>query len=148
MGAALLLGGGGTLAAWNDQATAAPGSIITGDLNVEATKGAWTNSAGTDVTADLKSGAYTVVPGDQLTFTQEMDVTLKGNNMAATLSAKDFLENGGLTSGHVTVSSPTIKVNGADYSGSTLTASADVQKVTASIIFTFKADTAGRDDVN
>jgi alternate signal-mediated exported protein len=87
VGAALLLGGGGTLANWNDAATATPGSIVSGDLNLEAKEGTWTNTADVDVTEGLEDGTYTVVPGDVLTFTQNLDVTLKGDNMAATISA-------------------------------------------------------------
>ncbi|MBD1590479.1 alternate-type signal peptide domain-containing protein [Arthrobacter sp. S1_S22] len=148
VGAALLLGGGGTLAAWNDTAMATPGSIVSGDLDVVAAEGTWTNSADADVTEGLEDGTYTVVPGDVLTFTQNLDVTLKGDNMAATISTTGWAENGGLTSSNVSVSRPAIKVNGETYSNSVLNESEDTQKVTASITFTFSADTAGRDDVN
>jgi alternate signal-mediated exported protein len=42
VGAALLLGGGGTLANWNAEATAAPGTIVSGDLNVvKSVNGVW-----------------------------------------------------------------------------------------------------------
>ena len=39
VGAALLLGGGGTLASWNASDTGAPGTVIAGDLNVAAAAG-------------------------------------------------------------------------------------------------------------
>jgi alternate signal-mediated exported protein len=147
VGAALLLGGGGTLANWNDAATATPGSIVSGDLNLEAKEGTWTNTADVDVTEGLEDGTYTVVPGDVLTFTQNLDVTLKGDNMAATISATGWAANGGLTSSNVLVSAPDIKLDGEDIDEN-LTAAVDTQKVTASITFTFLADTTGREDVN
>jgi alternate signal-mediated exported protein len=39
VGAALLLGGGGTLASWNASDTQSPGTITAGDLNVVAATG-------------------------------------------------------------------------------------------------------------
>jgi alternate signal-mediated exported protein len=116
-------------------------------LDVVAGEGTWTNSANADVTVGLRNGTYTVVPGDVLTFTQKLDVTLKGNNMAATISTTGWTENGGLTSTNVSVSAPTIKLDG-EVVDEVLTAAADTQKVTASITFTFKADTDNREDAN
>ena len=43
VGAALLLGGGGTLASWNAAASGTPGTVIAGDLNVAAATGVWTD---------------------------------------------------------------------------------------------------------
>jgi alternate signal-mediated exported protein len=45
------------------------------------------------------------------------------------------------------VSAPDIKLDGEDIDEN-LTAAVDTQKVTASITFTFLADTTGREDVN
>ena len=46
VGAALLLGGGGTLAAWNDSVSAAPGTITAGTLDVAKTAaGVWKDRA-------------------------------------------------------------------------------------------------------
>jgi predicted ribosomally synthesized peptide with SipW-like signal peptide len=46
VGAALLLGGGGTLASWNAADAGTPGTVIAGDLNVTAATGAWTDRTG------------------------------------------------------------------------------------------------------
>ena len=82
LGAALLLGGGGTLANWNAEATTTPGTIVAGDLNVQDRSGVWTDRAGD--TIDITT--YKVVPGDKLTYTQDLTVTLKGNKMAANVA--------------------------------------------------------------
>ncbi|MBD8043069.1 alternate-type signal peptide domain-containing protein [Arthrobacter sp. Sa2BUA2] len=82
VGVALLLGGGGTLAVWNQSQVVKAGTIVAGDLNLVAGEGAWTNAAGTPV----DPASYKVVPGDVLTYTQELDVTLVGDLMEAKLS--------------------------------------------------------------
>jgi len=85
LGVALLVGGGGTLAVWNADATAGAGEIKSGDLNITAKAGVWTN--GNDKVTDLAT--YRVVPGDVLTFTQPVEVTLVGDLMKATLAVTD-----------------------------------------------------------
>lgn len=76
---ALLMGGAGTLAYWNDTADLDGASTITaGQLNVEASgAGAWT---GISDIAD-----YRIVPGDTLTFTQDIVVTAEGDTLVANL---------------------------------------------------------------
>ncbi|MFF2344684.1 alternate-type signal peptide domain-containing protein [Pseudarthrobacter sp. NPDC058119] len=146
VGAALLLGGGGTLAAWNDQATAAPGSIVSGDLKVglNSAPGVWTDRSGTDITSKIKDGTYLVVPGDLLTFKQDLDVTLTGAKMAANITASGANATNGFVGDSVTVSAPTLTV-GADPVANPLTTS---KKVTATITFAFKSTTTDRVDVN
>jgi alternate signal-mediated exported protein len=77
---ALLMGGAGTLAYWNDSAGLDGAATITaGTLNVTATdNGAW---AGITNIAD-----YRIVPGDTITFTQEITVTAEGNALVANLA--------------------------------------------------------------
>ena len=138
VGAALLLGGGGTLATWNATENASAGSISAGDLSlVNAAKegGQWTNAAGTPV--DIAS--YKVVPGDVLTYTQKMKMTLSGNLMTAKLT----VANAGLITNtfgsEVSVDLPTItNAKGAVISGTTVLTPADSGEVTASAKFTFK----------
>ena len=109
VGAALLLGGGGTLAIWNDSETTASGSITAGDLQLSPVvggEGKWTNAVGTVV--DLNT--YKVVPGDVLTYTQKLNVKLTGDLMTAKISAtQPVFGNGGFAAADVTVEAPTLK---------------------------------------
>ncbi|CAM3115869.1 hypothetical protein PSET11_01456 [Arthrobacter ulcerisalmonis] len=144
VGAALLLGGGGTLAAWNAEATAAPGTIVSGDLNVVKTAaGVWKDRAGTTI-ADIS--AYRVVPGDKLTFTQDVDVTLTGDKMAASIVAEGVGAVNGFTPANVAVSAPALTIGGVAVTNN-LGPNSAVQKVTATISFEFLSSTANRADV-
>lgn len=82
-GIALLLGGAGTLASWNADATATGGTITAGEMTIEAVAGGgtWT---------DAKQGAINIatfkaVPGDVLTYTANFNVTAVGDNLSATV---------------------------------------------------------------
>jgi alternate signal-mediated exported protein len=144
VGAALLLGGGGTLANWNASATATPGDIVAGDLNVEnTTAGVWKDRNN----ATINIATYKVVPGDKLTFTQDLAVTLKGNKMAAEIDTTGISETSGFSATNVAVSEPELTVDGVDVANP-LVASAGTQTVTATITFEFLSSTAGRADVN
>ena len=146
VGAALLLGGGGTLAVWNDTETAAAGQIASGDLQLNTTQaGTWTNLAGTKV--DLAK--YKVVPGDVLTYTQTMDVKLVGDLMAAKLTVTDpALSNGGFLAADVEMQQPTVMKGNKNIVGATLIP-ADSGTVTASAKFTFKhRDGQGQSSTN
>lgn len=143
LGAALLLGGGGTLANWNASATQTPGTIVAGDLNVVNGVGTWTdrNEATIDITT------YKVVPGDKLTFTQDLNVTLVGDKMAADIATSGITATNGFTPANVTVSAPILTVNDEPVSNP-LTPTGATQTVTATITFEFKSTTANRADVN
>lgn len=143
LGAALLLGGSGTLANWNASATQTPGSIVAGDLNVVNGVGAWTDRNGDPVTIST----YKVVPGDLLTFTQNLNVTLAGDKMAAEIATSGITATNGFTPANVTVSAPVLTVAG-DPVSNPLTPTGATQTVTATITFEFKAATANRADVN
>jgi alternate signal-mediated exported protein len=140
VGAALLLGGGGTLANWNAEASVKPGVISAGDLNIttDNTKGVWTNG-----TSQIDINSYKIVPGDKLTFTQVLDVTLTGDRMAAKVSTAGITATNGFTGSNVIVSDPQLTVDGVAVPN-ILNAS---EKVTVSITLTFDAATAGRTDV-
>ena len=142
VGAALLLGGGGTLANWNAEATAAPGTIVAGDLNVATGTGAWTDRAGNAVNI----ATYKVVPGDKLTFTQTLNVTLAGDKMAANVSTTGITATNGFTPANVVVSAPNLTVGGAAVSNP-LKPTGSAQTVTATITFEFLSSTSGRADV-
>ena len=141
VGAALLLGGGGTLASWNASDTGAPGTVIAGDLNVTAATGTWTDRNGAPVTIST----YKVVPGDKLTYTQTLNVTLTGNKMAATIAATGTGVVDGFTAGSVVVSDPVLTTGSpATIVSGPLTSS---KTVTATITFEFLSSTTGRTDV-
>lgn len=83
VGVALLLGGGGTLAVWNTSENAKSGPITAGDLNLVAGAGTWTSE-----TTGLPIGNindYRIVPGETLKFAQNLEVTLLGDGMEASL---------------------------------------------------------------
>ena len=140
VGAALLLGGGGTLASWNASATGTPGTVAAGDLNVTAATGVWKDHNDATIT---NIANYKVVPGDKLTYTQELDVTLIGDKMAATVAAVGATPANGFTAANVIVTAPALTVDGAAVSNP-LRASTTV---TATITFEFKSSTTGRSDV-
>ncbi|MCU1425251.1 MAG: alternate-type signal peptide protein [Microbacteriaceae bacterium] len=84
-GIALLLGGAGTLAFWNDDAIITGATITAGDLDVApvaspAAGDGW--KRGTTVIPNITG--YKIVPGDVLTYTQSFDVTATGDNLKAT----------------------------------------------------------------
>ena len=141
VGAALLLGGGGTLASWNASDSAAPGTVIAGDLNVQAATGVWKDGSGNAV--DIAS--YRVVPGDTLTYTQVLTVTLSGDKMAANITAAGTGASNGFTPANVTVSAPVLT---AGTPSAVVTNPLTTSKtVTATITFAFKSSTTGRTDV-
>ena len=142
VGAALLLGGGGTLANWNAEATTAPGTIVAGDLNVAKTAaGVWKDRAG----ATIDISTYKVVPGDKLTFTQDLTVTLAGNKMAADVSTTGITATNGFTPANVSVSAPVLTV-GSTAVANPLKPTGSAQTVTATITFEFLSTTTNRSD--
>ncbi|MBT2248137.1 alternate-type signal peptide domain-containing protein [Arthrobacter sp. BHU FT2] len=146
VGAALLLGGGGTLAAWNAADQAAPGTIVSGDLNVAAAAGKWTDRNGTQI-ADIN--AYKVVPGDKLTYTQDLTVTLVGDKLAANVVLANA-PTSTFASDNVIVSPLKLTNSAGEVTSSTVlrpvTGSA-TQTVTATTVFEFKGSTSARNDV-
>lgn len=83
VGVALLLGGGGTLAIWNDTANATTGSIVAGNLDLTSGAAVWKKADGT-VIPDISS--YKVVPGEVLKFEQPLTIKLTGDQLKATLA--------------------------------------------------------------
>lgn len=93
VGTALLLGGAGTFAYWSESVQVGGGTITAGDLNLETKgTGTWTDHTGT-VIPDITK--YKMVPGDSLTYTQELDVTLVGDKIAAkvTVTQPDTIQS-------------------------------------------------------
>src|SRR5690554_2199545 len=86
-GIALLLGGAGTLALWNDTETIAGGAITAGELDIDAgtSAGVWAVND-IDIVSPATIDDYRVVPGDIVTFTKVFDVTAVGDNLEATVA--------------------------------------------------------------
>ena len=86
-GIALLLGGAGTFALWNDSQILGGGSVQTGELDIAL------NGTGTwkDISTDAANTTWVpatdkLVPGDTVTFTQDVAVKASGKNIKATLA--------------------------------------------------------------
>jgi len=78
VGVALLAGGGGTFAAWSSTQTVKPGTVTAGELALSApTDGGTWSSASTGKIDSI--AAYRIVPGEVLTYTQNVGVTATGS---------------------------------------------------------------------
>ena len=135
-GIALLLGGAGTLASWNDTASIAGGTIVAGNLAIgtSTTAATWTINGGTP-RADLTG--YKAVPGDVIVYTKPVSITATGDNLVATLS----LGAGSITA---TSSSTAADVALANYLTKSATLTATGAGIAASgSNFTVTAGTAG-----
>ncbi|GAA4166208.1 hypothetical protein GCM10022286_30510 [Gryllotalpicola daejeonensis] len=103
-GIALLLGGAGSFAAWNNSATVLAGGgakISTGTLSVTAdpTKGTWKSLS----TGTIDPATYQVVPGETIEYSQPVVLTAAGAAMTATLGfTNPTLSNKGVADGNFT----------------------------------------------
>jgi alternate signal-mediated exported protein len=88
-GVALLMGGAGTFAYWNDSVGVTGGNITAGTLTVadSGTAGSWTvqkDGTGTAVAvADIST--FVASPGDKFSYTKNVVINATGNNLVATL---------------------------------------------------------------
>ncbi|BDZ49350.1 hypothetical protein GCM10025867_15910 [Frondihabitans sucicola] len=85
-GIALLLGGAGTFALWNANASSAASSVSSGTLSLSANNdGTWT-----DITngrsATINPSTALMVPGNTYQFTQTLTVAATGNDLKANLT--------------------------------------------------------------
>ncbi|WP_300266888.1 alternate-type signal peptide domain-containing protein [Microbacterium sp.] len=142
-GAVLLLGGGTTLAYWSTQATIDGGTISSGDLNltlVDSPSWSLTPEGGTSAPVpDI--AAIDIVPGDTVTLTQDVTLTLVGDNLIADLPVGGVTVPTGIVPTAVTLTDGT----GATFSGTGLTSDLNGETVTASVAFQFDPATADRD---
>jgi alternate signal-mediated exported protein len=146
LGVALLLGGGGTLAVWNDSADSTAGGIVAGDLELtDQQTGVWKSNVTGATISNI--GSYKVVPGETLTYTQDLTVKLLGDQMVATLGHQGAGVDGGFGN-NVTVSEPVLTNAKGKILPTTELKQADSGKVTATTTFVFKAETKDRDSVN
>ena len=97
-GIALLMGGFGTYALWQDHIDT-PGSTVTsGSLDIAATAPVWDN-ANTAAPDDWTADQDLMVPGDKITRTQEFTLTGTGKRLTGTvtLGGADISKTGGTT---------------------------------------------------
>ena len=75
-GIALLMGGAGSLAFWNDSVTVNAGTVSSGTLAITgSTGGAWSPTIAK------------IVPGDTVTYTKQLTVSATGDNLKATVTS-------------------------------------------------------------
>ncbi|SEP85533.1 alternate-type signal peptide domain-containing protein [Arthrobacter sp. OV608] len=147
-GVMLLIGGGGTLAVWNVQQNAEVGTIASGDLNLVASEGVWTVAAADGPITIPNINNYQIVPGDTLTYTQTVDITLDGDNIAANLSVVNPAGvNTNFAQGTYTTSPVTLVKDGEEIANP-LDENDDVTNAVASVTFDFLESTDGRDSVD
>jgi alternate signal-mediated exported protein len=94
-GIALLLGGAGTFALWNDSAAVTNATVSTGELSITAAAAqTWADisTKGSPATASTLNGgtfdpaAHKLVPGDTITATQSVTINASGKNLLAKLT--------------------------------------------------------------
>lgn len=147
-GIALLMGGTGTLAVWNDTINAgANGSISAGTLSLSnASAGTWTDQNGT--TIDIAT--FKAVPGDTLTYKTSVDVTAIGDNLDGTIAmGTSAISPATAASADVALAgllkdSASYTINGN--SGSTFTASSTAQKLDVTVAITWPSGTPAADN--
>ena len=117
-GAALILGGAGTLAAWTDSKTISGGSITSGHLQLatDATNTGctvWKLDSGESAPVTYSDGDP-LVPGDVLTKTCAFTVRATGNHLRATvgISAVNFSGTNGNFGGKLQTAVSGVKING------------------------------------
>lgn len=142
-GAVLLLGGGTTLAYWSTQATVDGGTISSGDLNLTLVDSpSWSlTPEGGDSAPVTDIAAIDIVPGDTVTLTQDVTLTLVGDNLIADLTVGGVTVPTGIVPTAVTLTDE----SGATFSGTGLTSELNGETVTASVAFQFDPATADRD---
>lgn len=145
-GIALLLGGAGSLAFWNDSAGMGGASITAGTLTISSnTDGAWTNDGNP---VDLTT--FRAVPGDELVFTATFNVTATGDNLSATVGITGDSIVAASASGADTAlaglltESASFLVDGV--STTTVVGAAGTQVVTVSVTVTWPDGTSAADN--
>lgn len=142
-GAVLLLGGGTTLAYWSTQATINAGTVSSGDLDLTLVDTpSWSLTPEGGAAAPVTDiAAIDVVPGDTVTLTQDVTLTLIGDNLVADLAVTGVTVPTGILPAVVTVTDDA----GETFSGTGLTDDLDGETVTVEIAFQFDPATEDRD---
>ncbi|QIK63110.1 alternate-type signal peptide domain-containing protein [Leucobacter viscericola] len=107
IGTALLLGGGTTLALWNDTVNVGSSQeISSGVLTLDATPGSWSASP------------ELWVPGDSFTYTTQVSIVAQGDNLASELK----IDPSSVTGDAALLAALDYSISVSDVTGGTLTA--------------------------
>jgi alternate signal-mediated exported protein len=79
----LLLGGAGTFALWEDNASITGGTVSTGHLDLAVAAGTWAQTASPGTPINIST--FDIVPGDSLTYTTTVTATATGDNLKGEL---------------------------------------------------------------
>jgi alternate signal-mediated exported protein len=149
-GTALLLGGGGTYAYWSTQQALTAGTVESGDLDLALGSGTWTIQGVLDgaPTAVADPANVRIVPGDVLTLTQPVTVTLVGDTIEADLavSAADIVP--APLAQYMTVDFTSTGLGTATGVNTYRVTPATAGTVTATVTITFSSTTPDRVAVN
>jgi alternate signal-mediated exported protein len=86
-GIALLLGGAGTFALWNQTAVVAGGSVTSGVLTIANSGNAsWKDISADKTASTIDISTFKIVPGDKIELTQVVNVKATGDNLKANLA--------------------------------------------------------------
>lgn len=124
-GIALLMGGAGSLALWNDSATVSSGTVSTGELSLTSNgAGSWAN------------GIALWVPGDTDTYTETFTVVASGDNIDAQISAAYT----GVSTNGITSSSTIVVAGETPSAPGVYTLDAGTYTVTVTVNVSFNAN--------
>jgi alternate signal-mediated exported protein, RER_14450 family len=146
-GIALLLGGAGSFALWNANASVTGGAITAGTLTLSPV----TSGAGAATWKDLTTGhtgtitpsTFTIVPGDTIQLQQDLTITGSGNDLVAKLTSNAASLTGALAPalGTATVAQTYTATNGT-VTGDTVSSSNGTVTVHATITISWPFGTA------
>lgn len=80
-GVAVLLGGAGTFALWNDEGAIGTGSTATGSVTAAFGETAWSDATPGAENSIRDISSFAMVPGDVVVGTADVDVTAVGENL-------------------------------------------------------------------
>ncbi len=84
---ALMLGGAGTLALWQDSKDISAGTVTSGHLTLDTTAaGAWTDTSSGAATTDFNPAVDHIVPGDTVVYNQAVRISADGKNLQGELT--------------------------------------------------------------
>ncbi len=137
--AALLLGGAGSLAYWQESANVASANIATGQLHVTTQTGAWAvKKQGASTFAPIANIAtFKMVPGDVVTYTVPFTTTAEGDNLAANATIA-WGAASSLPTGVTSATSGTY--NGTAFTGTSFAVVKQATPVSGQLVFTLTWD--------
>ncbi len=157
-GIALLLGGAGSFALWNGNASINASQIQSGTLTIAANgTGTWQNTPNGGSAGTVTIASFRAVPGDTLTFTQQLNITAIGDNLSAALTvdpasivasatnptASAALKAALLAGMQVVVTTPPTGITSAGANTYTVTGATGTKTITVTVTLPFPRGTAG-----